>query len=211
MCMRKIDFNNWERKELFKHFSSYSNPYYSISFNLDITELKKFSDENNFSFYKTMIYCVSEAVNKTDAFLYLCRNNEIYKTERREPSYTYLPKDSDNFRFIYAGTGKGFKNFIIEATAAENNENTFIDEGKESDELIHISSLPWLDITSVTNARNITGQMESIPKFTWGKYIKNNDSYTINMSLEVNHAFIDGIHIKEFVDNFYKTVKKLGE
>lgn len=209
--MQKIDINNWKRKDHFKMFTSYSNPYYGIGFNLDVTDLKSYADNNNVSFYKTMIYCITEAINKTEEFLYTYKNGDIYKIDRRQASYTYFVKENDTFRFIYAETHKGFKNFVEKAVATENEQEVFMDITKETDELIHITCLPWLDMTSFSNARDLSNKYESVPKFAWGKYKIENGRCILNMSLEVNHAFIDGFHVEKLINNFNEVVKSLGE
>lgn len=209
--MYKVDLNNWKRRDQFKLFSNYSNPYYVIGFNLDVTKVKEFAKNNGVSFYKTMIYCVSEAINKTEEFLYIYKDNEVYKIDKRYPSYTLFNEKDESFRFLYADTSNGFKRFIEDCKAQEENKDTFIDNDKEGEELIYITSLPWLDMTSFTNAINLNNEMDSIPRFAWGKYKNEGDRLILNMSLEVNHAFIDGFHIEKLIKNFVEVANKLGE
>ena len=37
--VRKIDIEHWERREIFRFFSPLSNPFYAVTFRLDVTEL----------------------------------------------------------------------------------------------------------------------------------------------------------------------------
>lgn len=209
--MKKIEFENWKRKDIFNMFTSYSNPYYNICFKLDVSHLMKLSKEHDVSFYKLMIYCISEAVNHTDEFLYVYRDGDIYHIDCRQSSYAHFSENTETLRFIYTETSKGFKNFLNKAIAMENSQDVLIDMTKESDELIHITCLPWIDITCFTNARDLNNRFDSVPKFAWGKYEIENDKTYVNMSLEVNHGFIDGFHIKKFIDNFENEVRKLEE
>ena len=41
MAFRKIDIENWERREFYEHFISQVVCSYSVSVNLDITHLKR--------------------------------------------------------------------------------------------------------------------------------------------------------------------------
>lgn len=209
--MKKIDFNNWKRKDQFKHFASISNPYYVIGFNLDVTKIKEYCVKHNASFYRVMIYCVSEAVNKTEEFLYCYKDGDVYRLDHRRSSYTLLDEDEESFRYMYAKTYEGFDEFIRKCEIEESGQEAFIDEDKEGDDLIYITCLPWIDMTFFTNARDLNNRYESIPMFAWGKYKLENDKYILNMSLEVNHAFIDGFHIEKLVRNFDEVVNSLGE
>ena len=39
--MEKVDMQLWERKEIFDFFSDMSQPFYSVTFTVDVTELYK--------------------------------------------------------------------------------------------------------------------------------------------------------------------------
>ncbi len=86
--MKKIDLECWDRREIFDFFSPLSNPFYSVTFRLDVTELYRFCRERGLSFYYTMVFLVTRAVNGTEAFLYTIRGGEVFLLDRREPSFT---------------------------------------------------------------------------------------------------------------------------
>ena len=53
-----IDIQNWDRKEHLELFNrNEALPFYTITVNLDVTNVYHYSKQNNFSFYATMIYC----------------------------------------------------------------------------------------------------------------------------------------------------------
>lgn len=69
-------------------------------------------------------------------------------------------------------------------------------EGKN---LIFISCLPWLDITSLSHERTFDPD-DAIPRVAWGRFVDDGSGRKeLGMSLEVNHRFIDGYHISQFV------------
>ena len=35
--MSELDMNTWERRDAYQYFSSFSNPFYMVSFRLDVT------------------------------------------------------------------------------------------------------------------------------------------------------------------------------
>ena len=76
-------------------------------------------------------------------------------------------------------------------------QSRFIDAESESDALIFISCLPWLELTSLTNERDFDRD-DSVPRISWGRYTRTDGRMTLGMSVEVNHRLIDGVHIGRF-------------
>ena len=64
-------------------------------------------------------------------------------------------------------------------------------------------------MTGLTNERNQDAD-DAVPRIAWGKYVEENGRWTLGMSLEVNHRFIDGLHIGQFVKELEKNMEELG-
>jgi chloramphenicol O-acetyltransferase type A len=41
---------------------------------------------------------------------------------------------------------------------------------------------------------------DSIPRFAWGKYFKENDTLKMPLSVQGHHAIMDGIHMGRFYE-----------
>ena len=67
--------------------------------------------------------------------------------------------------------------------------------------VIHYSSMPWLDFTSVSHARSFSFP-DSCPKITFGKMTEHGGQKSMPMSVHVHHALVDGLHVAQFVDCF---------
>ena len=70
--MHKIDMNTWPRAELFRFFSGVSQPFYSVTFRVDVTNLHAYTKARGISFYYALGYLVTDAVNafpSGDAFI----------------------------------------------------------------------------------------------------------------------------------------------
>ena len=158
--MQKIDMNLWERKELFEFFSGVSQPFYSVTFTVEVTKLYDYVKSKGLSFYYALVYLCTEAVNETEAFLYVLREGELYRIDRME-------------------------------------QTSFIDGGQETDDLIYFSCLPWIELTALTNERDFCAD-DSVPRIAWGKYREENGRKRLQMSVELNHRFTDGVHVGMF-------------
>ena len=91
--------------------------------------------------------------------------------------------------------------FCKEALKKSREQERFIDGEKETDSLIYYSCLPWIDLTALTNERDLSSFKaldDNIPRIAWGKYTEENGRKTLGLSVEVNHRFIDGVHIGQY-------------
>ena len=67
--------------------------------------------------------------------------------------------------------------------------------------LIHFSTIPWVNFSSLSHARSFTFP-DSCPKITFGKMTEENGKKTMPMSVHVHHGLIDGYHVGQFVNLF---------
>ncbi len=206
--MKKIDLECWDRREIFDFFSPLSNPFYSVTFRLDVTELYRFCRERGLSFYYTMVFLVTRAVNGTEAFLYTIRGGEVFLLDRREPSFTDRREGEKYFHIVTMPCRGSVEEFCAAAAEKSRSLRGFIDCAAESDELIYLSSLPWLDLSSLTNERDLDPD-DAIPRIAWGKYTEENGRRTLGMSVEVNHRFVDGADIGAFAGRLEEMIASL--
>lgn len=64
---RIVDRAAWPRRELFDFFSPMSQPFFSVTFRQDVTRLYQFAKENRLSFYHSLVYLCTRAVNGVEA------------------------------------------------------------------------------------------------------------------------------------------------
>ena len=76
--MQKIDLAVWPRAELFRFFSAVSQPFYSVTFRVDVTNLHAYARAHGVSFYYALGYLVTDAVNAVENFRYTIRSGEVW-------------------------------------------------------------------------------------------------------------------------------------
>lgn len=206
--MVKIDYENWERRELFEFFSAVSQPFYSVTFNLDVTKLYNYTHSRGLSFYYALTYLVTKAVNSVDNFLYAIEDGEIVKHDELLCSFTDLKKDSDNFHIVTMPCEGTLGEFCAAAGKKSEAQKEFINMEEEGKNLIFISCLPWIELTGLTNERNFDRD-DNIPRIAWGKYHEDSGRKVLGMSLELNHRFCDGVHIGKFAKVLERLIAEL--
>jgi chloramphenicol O-acetyltransferase type A len=72
---------------------------------------------------------------------------------------------------------------------------------RDDDDRIHFTALPWIAFTSFSHARN-WGREDSIPKMSFGKFIREGERTLLPFSVEVHHALVDGVHVGKYLERF---------
>ena len=61
---KQIDLSSWKRKEIFDFFSHASNPYYMVTFRIDVAPLYAYVKEHHLSFYYSLSICAPRRLMK---------------------------------------------------------------------------------------------------------------------------------------------------
>ena len=93
--MTMLDMNNWERKEIYEYMSTIPDPFYTVSFNVDVTNVYSFAHKNGISFYYSLIFFATQAFNEVPAFLNDIVDGEVVVLDRISPSFCDIHKESE--------------------------------------------------------------------------------------------------------------------
>lgn len=204
-----IDKAAWPRSAHYDFFSGMSDPFYALTFPVDITPLRAWCRARGLSFYMAMVYGVTKAMERVDAFLYKDRNGVIVKHDRLIPSFTDLRPGSDLFYIVTVEAGEDPEEFCRRAKARSAEQTGFITSGDwAEDELVYFTCLPWFPVTAFTNERDLNPS-DSVPRVSWGRWRQEGDRYLLDLSLELNHRLLDGVHVGEFHDELTRWINSL--
>lgn len=210
---QEIDIEKWDRKEHFKYYSKCSTPHYCVAFNIEITNLLNFTRKCHISFYYSLIYLCTQALNSVEEFLLEIEDNRVFKIERRVPCFTDLKKGATSFHMVSLPCEGSIIEFAEKAREESIHNPLAVDalEGAGEPQIIY-SCIPWADITMCSNERDYNDPKlkdDTAPILVWGKYTENNGRYMINMTLDVNHRLIDGYFVGMFVQKLEELIAGL--
>ncbi|MEG1003291.1 MAG: CatA-like O-acetyltransferase [Clostridium sp.] len=201
MVFNKINFENWERKECFNHFSSIAKSTYSLTVNMDITKLIDFIKKNNYRLYPTFTWIVSRSINNYKEFkMGYDDNRNIGYYDTVNPDYSVLndrTKIMDTLCTKYNSEFKIFYNNMVDDL------NAYKNYGKGTKAQVNsfiVSCLPWITYTSF-NASNESEYQFLFPMVTWGKYFEHDNKILMPLTLQIHHAVADGYHCSLFYND----------
>ena len=127
-----------------------------------------------------------------------------------DKSQFYLSeKGSELFQIITMPWEEDYMEFCRHAKERSEAQTGFLDQEKETDELIYFSCTPWFDFTALTNEHKLDKD-DTVPHLAWGRYYEEKGRLMVHLSVEVNHRTVDGFHIGKLKERIDREIDALG-
>jgi len=196
--MKTINLDKWPRRKHYEMYRNFDFPHFSVTANVDITDLYRKVKQEKLSFFATMLYYVINSLNQIPEFRYRIRGEEVVEHDLVHPSYTVLV-DDDLFCFVTTEFSTDFTDFMsrVDNDIDLAKIHKSLDDIPGKDDLVYISAVPWVSFTSLTHPFD-TKHPDSIPRISWGKFHEEDGRIVIPLSLSAHHALCDGIHVGKF-------------
>ncbi|MFD0941534.1 chloramphenicol acetyltransferase [Pedobacter boryungensis] len=204
-----IDISQWKRQDHYNFFRNFQQPFFGVTSEINCTQAYRFCKSYKVPFLMYYLHKSLAAANLVREFRYRIQGDNVIEYAQISGSITVLRND-ETFGFAYFNYHKDFGTFAKEAQLAINSVRMDTGLKLEStlDSIIHYSILPGIRFSSMQHAQ-MTGVTDSIPKIVFGKLSELNDQVLLPVSVHVNHALCDGLHVTKFFETF-ATQMKIG-
>lgn len=194
--MKIIDTKSWKRRVPYENFIKYSNPVFSLSTRLDVTDLYERCKKKNTSFFTDFLYIVMKSLNSIEEFRLRIYRGDVVLYDKIKPSFIVLTDDNviaacrtemkDGYAEFYRETRAN-----IEKIKKEGENAPFGVE--QTNDYFFISCMPWTDLTAINNPYDYAdAEATSIPRLAWSKCVDENGRKKMTMDIAAHHALIDG-------------------
>ncbi len=199
--MRYVELNGWKRKAHYEFFSGMDYPQYNVCANVDATALRRYVKSRGISFYHTVVYASTLAANAVEEFRYRRRQDGVVLHDRVHPSFTESIGGDELFSLVTVDVTGGLDEFLerVRERLAVQKDYFGAEYLRGRDDLLYITCLPWVSFTHISHTMKLD-RIDSVPRLSWGKYFEDGTRTMLPYSVQVNHAFVDGIHIGRFFD-----------
>jgi chloramphenicol O-acetyltransferase type A len=202
---RKIDLETWERKATFNLFKEFTEPFHGVCVRVDCTETFDFAKEHGLSVSFSLFHRCLVAAQTIENFCTRIVEGIVWRYDRIHGG-SAVGRPNGTIGFGYYPFHEDIQEFVrdasIESERVRNRQD--IERSSEVD-YIRFSTLPWLDFTSLSHARDLSRE-DSLPRITLGKITESNGRRTMPISIHVHHALADGLHVAQFVDQLQKAL-----
>ena len=209
MSFIRIDLDNYNRRRHFEYFSSLQYPYVGVTNNVDVSELVRFCEDRNYSFYLTILHAIALAADGVRELRQRIHNGGIIEYSECPTSHIELLEDN-TYCYCTLRHHMAMDEYIpyAEEMRKRAREQGSIDEDDDAESMYFISTLPWLHYTAMIQP--VAGGEESNPRITWGKFQEDYQGRKqLPVTLLAHHALVDGIHIAMFYQNLEQQIKKI--
>jgi chloramphenicol O-acetyltransferase type A len=203
-----LDLDTWARKEHFNFFRRFEEPFFGVTTDIDCTTAFNKAKASGDSFFLSYLHKSLAAANEVVPFRYRIAGDEVWVYDQVHASPT-INRPDGTFGFAYM-------NFYEDAVAFEASSKAEIERVRRStglipavsgENVIHYSSLPWINFTAVSHARSFSFK-DSCPKITFGKVKEVGEQKMMPVSVHVHHALMDGFHVAQFLDGFQRRMEE---
>ncbi len=207
---KTLDTTTWKRREVFHFFRKFDDPFFNVSANVEVTVLVDFCKKNKLSFSLASLHCSTLAANAVEEFRMRLVGGEVRTYDLVHPSLTVL-HDDETFSFCYLDMQPDLLSFVENGREKidEQLRTRHLEPGDDEHDKLHYSIMPWVSFTGIKHARRF-GREDSVPKIVFGKIFEENGGMKMPVSVEANHALMDGLHVGKYFQFFQKQLEFVG-
>ena len=205
---KKIDITNWNRNELFHFFSTFEEPYFGITANVDVTNAYETSKAMGTSFFLYYLHKSLLAANQLKPLKYRIVEKEVLEYDTIHASATVNRHDG-TFGYSFMIFDEAYDKFVLNAQSEIDRVRTSIKLFPDRNGLdaIHYSSLPWIRFTALSHARYYQAK-DSVPKISFGKMLDISGKKDMPCSVHVHHGLVDGKDVGDYFELFQQLLNE---
>ncbi|WP_431026752.1 type A chloramphenicol O-acetyltransferase [Lysinibacillus sp. LZ02] len=214
MKFNVINIDHWDRKAYFEHFLNNTRCIFSVTVNIDITQLLEKLRKKDIKLYPAFIYMVTRTVNSHKEFR-TCFDEEgrLGYWDEMTPNFTIFHKDDKTFSNIWSEYSADFMSFYKnyqEDMKLYGDVKKMNPKKHEPKNTFPISCIPWISFTGF-NLNIFNDGTYLLPITTGGKFFEQGDKILFPISLQVHHAVCDGYHASQFLNELQQLVDSCDE
>ncbi len=206
---KEIDLTTWKRKEHYNFFSSFEEPFFGITANVECTGAFQKAKEMDTSFFLYYMHKSLIAVNSIEEFHYRIEGGCPVRYDVVHGSTT-VQNAEELFAFAFLPYHPDYDTFYPEAKASVERVKMIkgmgLDDNAIRNDVIHYSTLPWISFTAISHDRNFSNG-DSIPKIAFGKFFRQGEKLLMPVSVNAHHGLMDGLHAGKYFELFQELLK----
>jgi chloramphenicol O-acetyltransferase type A len=203
-----INLETWNRAEHYKLFKQYEVPFWSVSANIDVTKIYRWSKEQERSFSIAYHWASIKAINEIDALKMRIENDLPVLFDTVHVSTTIARPDG-TFGFSFTPFDPDFEAFY-EASKIEGDRvraETGLKSPYSGIDVLYYTVLRKVKFTMMEHAHGL-GDGSAIPFITFGESFEENGKLLLPHSLRIHHSLVDGQHVGQYYERFEEILRE---
>lgn len=199
---RPVDFSDDpHRQKHFQFFAQMDQPHFNICAEVPIGPFREAIRDTDWGVTPALVYLLARTANELRPFRWRIREEGVIEHGAVHPSFTIPTEASEVFSFCTVDYQPEVTAFVAATRiemAAMQETPSFEDEAGR-DDFLFLSAIPWVRFTSISHAMHYTPP-DSIPRISWGKFVKSGNELVMPLSVQAHHAVVDGSDIGHYFE-----------
>ncbi len=211
--MKEINVKKWHRYKQYKWFSTFQDATYGMNVELDVTDLVKYTKENDKSFFVCFLYILLKGLNSVDEMRIRYVDGKVIMYDDINPAYTVMT-EANTFENVTSKNYPDFNTFYdktkqdVENAKHQKKVKETYNDGRGFDEY-YITCVPWINFSSLTHPIPFDKASQVVPRVCFGKYHLDGDRYKMMLNITVSHEFVDGYPLSQVFINIQKYLDEM--
>lgn len=211
--MREIDLETWKRKDIFNLYYQFDIPQISLCTPIEVTNVYKLAKEKGLSFYFCLCHVFYTALLKIEEYMIRSINGKIVVEDGEYVNICAMKPEAEIFQIVTGRYYSDIEKFCQETKKKLQNQTSFIEPlpsgARKSQVIAYMSCTPWFEFTHITHPQDVQ-RNSFVPHVSFDKIkINEKGERFVNVSLQVNHAAIDGFLIAKLLDEVKLIINQL--
>jgi chloramphenicol O-acetyltransferase type A len=146
------------------------------------------------------MFLLVRSANRLAEFRQRIRGDTIVEHAAVHPAPT-VPVGNDLFGFYHVDYVDDYTQFAARAQAAIDRAvaHPSLQDEPGRDDWLFLSAIPWVAFTAISHPIHMH-PVDSIPRFSWGKFTRSGRRVAMPLSVQVHHALMDGLHVGRYFE-----------
>ena len=202
-----IDPSRWPRRELFYYFSHMAPTGYSLTAEVDVTNLLRVTKERQLKFFPAYLWLVTRNLIRQSEFTCAVKDGVLGYYDTLTPLYATWHEDTHTFSFLWTECSPHFHTFYrayLENQKKYGSTPSLLARPEPPPENAYtVSALPWVNFKHFA-VHSYENKPYYFPSVEAGKYRTHRGKVLMPLSLTCHHATTDGYHVAKFLEDLQR-------
>ena len=203
-CFTPVDLRTWPRGQVFYYFSKMAPTGYSITADLDVTNMRASLKQAGMKFYPAYLWLVTRTLNRQQEFKIAEKDGQIGYYDTLTPLYAVFHDDDKTFSLMWTEYDDDFKSFyrsyLENNTRYGGNHGILAQAGRiPPPNAYTVSCVPWISFRHFA-VHTYENKTYFFPSVEAGRFFEESGRTMMPLSITCHHASTDGYHVSRFLE-----------
>lgn len=209
-----IDMNNWPRVETYYYFSQMAPTGYSVTVNVDVTEVLRITKERRAKFFPAYLWLVTKNLNSQKEFKCAVKDGVLGYYDTLTPLYANWHEETKTFSLMWTeyddNFGAFYDAYLYNQITYGKKQGILGRPGLPPENAYTVSAIPWVEFGHFA-VHSYENKPYYFPSVEAGRYHSEGERIMMPLSLTCHHATTDGWHVSGFLHDLQEDINSFGE